>query len=158
VGNEKQSEEFDWPARYRSTLAVGSVRHNTELSSFSNAATQKTGNGYCLCPGGEWDDQDTNKQEWVGEGTDANSNPTHCVGTSPATAYASAVLALYRDYFLKELKNAGKSQSLSSAELMDEVYKRCDDKNISPSYDPKLHGRGRLVFNDASYAGAGSAC
>jgi hypothetical protein len=154
VGNAKQSDPFDWPARYGNTLAVGSIRRNTELSSFSNAATQKSGNEYCLCPGGEWDDQDTSKQEWVGEGKDANSNPTYCVGTSPATAYASAVLALYRDHFLNELKSAGRSQTLSSAEMMDEVYKRCDT-SVAPNYDQKLHGRGRLVFNDASYTGGG---
>ncbi|HRO60443.1 MAG TPA: S8 family serine peptidase, partial [Burkholderiaceae bacterium] len=55
VGNGRHSNEFDWPARYPQTLAVGSINSNKELSEFSNAGTVKPGlkPTYVLCPGGD---------------------------------------------------------------------------------------------------------
>ena len=96
VGNDSQAHEFEWPARYASTVAIGSVDHAPRLSSFSHAATQK--DEYCLCPGGEWDSSTGTATEWVGEGQSGGTT-TYCVGTSAATAYASALLALYRQHF-----------------------------------------------------------
>jgi len=147
VGNDSQAHEFEWPARYTSTVAIGSVDHALQLSSFSHAATQKS--EYCLCPGGEWNNLTAKATEWVGEGQ-SGGKPTHCVGTSAATAYASAILALYRQHFQNGLQQAGSSSALASVQLLDEAYNRCS-QNISPNYDALLHGKGRLVFDPTPY-------
>lgn len=143
--------EFEWPARYSTVLAIGAMDHSQVLSAFSNAGTQKY--EYGLCPGGQWDYAANAATEWVGEGRDG-LNVTYCVGTSAATAYASALLALYREHFLNGLRGAGGAGSvLSSAKLLDEVYKRC----VSfPGYSTTLHGAGRLVF-DTTPLSAGAA-
>ncbi|OUL76776.1 S8 family peptidase [Paraburkholderia hospita] len=154
VGNEGPDatgnhREFEWPARYTTVLAAGAIDHNLALSSFSNAGTQKY--EYCLCPGGQWDYAANAATEWVGEGSDG-VNPTYCVGTSAATAYASALVAIYREHFVNVLRSAGSaSPVLSSAKLLDEVYKRC----VSfPGYNAALHGAGRLVFDANPPAGS----
>jgi hypothetical protein len=67
-------------------VAVGSINHNTDRSSFSNYGT--TGHPhYIMMPGGE-ENQET-ATEWVGEAAHK------CYGTSVAAAFASGILALY---------------------------------------------------------------
>ncbi|MGT2477672.1 S8 family peptidase [Paraburkholderia terrae] len=156
VGNEGPDAngnhtEFEWPARYTTVLAAGAIDHNFALSSFSNAGTQKY--EYCLCPGGQWDYATNTATEWIGEGSDGG-NPTYCVGTSAATAYASGLVALYREHFVNVLRSGGGASAVpSSAKLLDEVYKRCVSL---PGYNAALHGAGRLVFDANPPAGASS--
>jgi hypothetical protein len=148
VGNDGLTTGFEWPARYDTTLAVGAVDKGFQRSSFSNTGTQK--GGYLLCPGGEWDNKTNQATEWVGQGTDANGNTTYCVGTSPAAAYASGVLALYRQHFVDGLVRAGDAAGLTSSALLDETYNRCK-QDVQPSYRSADDGLGRLVFDDKAY-------
>lgn len=140
VGNDGHANGFDWPARYAETLAVAALTSGKERSSFSNGGTSKS--AYVLCPGGDWDTVSGTAKEWVGEGVDGQ-NTTYCVGTSPATAYASGVLCLYREHFLTS------SKSLSASALLDKAMTRCVRNDISPVYDKGEHGEGRLVFDSS---------
>jgi subtilisin family serine protease len=135
VGNDGGSGGFEWPARYMNVLAIGGITAHKQRASFSNTGTTK-GN-YVMCPGGEWDAAKQTVTEWVGEGSH-NNNPTYCAGTSPATAYASAVMALYREQFA--------AQSLTANALMDEAFKRAQ-KDLQPTYTTSEHGAGRLVYS-----------
>ena len=121
TGNDGKTFEFDWPARYGTVLAVGSVNHAKEVSSFSNMATVKSQHTYCLCPGGEIDESTNTITEYVGEGTDGNAQ-TFCLGTSPATAYAAGVLALRRHY--SELNH----QPTDSAALLRLCRSACEEE------------------------------
>lgn len=94
AGNSGPSDPFDWPAVFDDIVAVGSVNHARARSSFSNAGTTKT--NYLLCPGGEASSGTVT--EYVGTGLTGGTQ-TRCAGTSPATAYASAMFALYIDSY-----------------------------------------------------------
>jgi Subtilase family len=146
VGNDDASiaaaTSFEWPAQYKSTLAVGAINTKKDKSSFSKTGTIK--NDYFMCPGGDFDTATSTINEWVGEGKD-NKTVTKCIGTSPAAAYASGVLALYRQKFLKDLN----ASSLGSRELLDGAFHRCVH-DIS-GYSTNDHGHGRLVYDTASY-------
>jgi hypothetical protein len=114
------STAFDWPAAFdrANLIAIGAVTSQKRRSSFSNTGSGKS--LYYLCPGGEIEDVNgiVNVKEWVGEGEVDENNQTqttYCVGTSPATAYATGFLALLRDY----RENGG--QSFDRKGLLDRI-------------------------------------
>jgi hypothetical protein len=113
AGNSGPSDPFDWPAVFDDIVAVGSVNHARARSSFSNARSPKA--SYLLCPGGEVSSGTVT--EYVGTGL-AGSNQTRCAGTSPATAYASAMFALYVDSFRQ------RGLRTDSGYIMDEAFRR----------------------------------
>jgi subtilisin family serine protease len=132
VGNDGATAPFDWPAAFADMIAVGAVTHNKFVSRFSNRGSTKTGN-YLLCPGGETD-ASGKVTEWVGTALDG-VQPTYCAGTSPATAYASALFALYR----QNMKQTGGNHD--SGAVIDEAIKRSlkDVKDpASGKVDPNL--------------------
>jgi Subtilase family len=86
TGNEGLASGFSMPARWRFSVAVGSITHARDRSTFSNYGTTLHSR-YIMMPGGE-ESQGT-ISEWVGEAAQK------CFGTSAAAAYASGVLALY---------------------------------------------------------------
>jgi subtilisin family serine protease len=146
AGNDDNAMEFDWPASFGSVIAVGAVTHAKSRSSFSTVGKSKILAGrnnsalplrYILCPGGEID-REGNPVEWVGEGLDGNAT-TYCAGTSPATAYASGVFALQRQY----IHLAG--GSISSNQVIDKALTNARQLDI-PNYNQAEHGYGRLVF------------
>lgn len=149
VGNDPKipGSGFDWPARYDCTLAVGSINEAKQASTFSKRGTRKA--DYVMCPGGDYDTQNGTINEWVGEG-DHNGTVTKCAGTSPAAAYGSGLLALYRQKFLHDLRAAGRPVKISSRELLDGAYahNRCVISDIQ-SYSSYDHGKGRLVYDDS---------
>lgn len=139
VGNEGGTGGFHWPARYASTLAVGSINHQKDRSSFSNKGTSK-GN-YLLCPGGDINDLTNTITEYVGI-SDDNGTDVKCVGTSPSTAYSSGILALYRQKFLNDLAASNSTTTtISSGRLLDSVLTRCPR-------DSSEAGVARLVYDD----------
>jgi len=137
VGNDGATTGFDWPAEYRAVLGVGAVRQDKNRSRFSNIGTQKPMHLYGLCPGGDTNSADV-ATEWVGEGNDGG-NTTHCVGTSPATAYASGVMALWRHY------RSNNSLAVSSDALLDAVHNR--SRHDVVGYNSSDHGMGRLIYD-----------
>jgi subtilisin family serine protease len=137
AGNDGATVGFDWPAHYKYVLAIGSVKHNKDRSRFSNIGTQKPIDLYGMCPGGDTDPNDV-ATEWVGEGSDGGI-PTYCVGTSPATAYASGVLALWRHHREKNKKQ------ISSGVLLGAVQNR--SKQDVGGYNSNDHGMGRLIYD-----------
>lgn len=136
TGNDGQAHTFDWPARFEHVLAVGSLTHARDVSSFSNNATPKPAHVRCLCPGGE-DAATGLSLEYVGEGNDGGAI-TYCMGTSPATAYAAAILALLRQRF------AGAGLPTDSVSLLHQAEKGAM-KDVT-GYSSANHGMGRLVY------------
>ena len=132
---------FEWPARFDNVLAIGALTDAKDRSSFSNAGTIKT--KYVMCPGGEWDDAANKATEWVGEGKNGITT-THCVGTSPATAYAVALLALYREHYISDLKAKGQVGELSAADLLDKAIN--NSVQDLTNYKSDDHGKGRFVY------------
>jgi hypothetical protein len=143
TGNDGNNAAFDWPARFPHVLAVGSLNLAKSPSRFSNMATTKSQLAYCMCPGGEVDSAG-NTTEYVGEGVDsnlpANANQTHCLGTSPATAYAAGVLALRRHYAERN------GLATDSATLLDTADRKAK-KDVLPKYSSADHGMGRLIYD-----------
>jgi hypothetical protein len=137
VGNDGVSTGFQWPARFNTVVAVGAIKHNKELSSFSNTGTSKPQDVYCMCPGGNTDSAN-NPTEWVGEGNDAGIT-THCVGTSPATAYASGILALWKHYRSVNGLATSKNRILDAAQTA--------AKRDVVGYKASEHGMGRLIYD-----------
>jgi hypothetical protein len=135
VGNDGISTGFEWPARYSTVVAVGSVTHGRDRSLFSNTGTVKSKVLYCMCPGGQTDSAGK-VTEHVGEGSDAGKT-TYCVGTSPATAYASAVLALLRHYRSKN------NLPVTSTAILDAADNSA--KADVANYSSTDHGMGRLI-------------
>mgnify|MGYP003295137532 CR=1 FL=1 len=78
VGNEGESEDLYYPAAYDGVLGVGSHNKNGEISDFS----QQNGTADILAPG---------EDIWLAS---RNGKTYGAKGTSYATAYVSAVLAL----------------------------------------------------------------
>jgi hypothetical protein len=137
VGNDGTPAGFEWPARYPSVVAVGSVTHGKDPSLFGNTGTTKPSDSYCMCPGGQTDSAGA-VVEYVGEGNDGG-NTTYCVGSSPATAYASAILALLRHYRSKN------GLSISSTKILDAAA-TCSKSDIV-NYNSTDHGMGRLIYD-----------
>jgi hypothetical protein len=86
TGNKGQSG-VDRPAAYDLAMAVGAINESTARSAFSNYSAPHA--RFIVMPGGDEDGQQQ-PTEWIGEGSQAK-----CLGTSPATAYAAGMLALY---------------------------------------------------------------
>lgn len=146
TGNDHPTMGMYYPAAYanESILAVGSIRKSKRRSAFSNFG--KAGGGeFAVAPGGDWDYQANVVAEYVGEGQDAQGNRTYCLGTSPATAYAAGLMALYRE---QVPRSPG-----SALEVVDKAISQCS-KDLLPTHAPNEHGSGRLVF--ASLAGSPS--
>jgi subtilisin family serine protease len=97
AGN-KALAHLAYPARVGECLAVASVNAKFELSSFSNyGATDHAGNPHLAVfvgPGGDEQNLHGAVTELVGTDTATGTRPYF--GTSYATAYATAAVALYR--------------------------------------------------------------
>ena len=137
AGNRGSSQGMDYPAGFPdTTLAVGALTSGYVRSSFSNYGTAK--DLYMMLPGGdETPDPNGNPKEWIGSATETNGNTTYCLGTSPATAYAAGLVALYW---------VDSQFRLTAKALIDTVLQRCDRPSI-PSYNNLEHGSGRLYFH-----------
>jgi subtilisin family serine protease len=137
VGNGKRTAGFDFPAGYDLTVAVGAVDSSYKRSSFSNYGTPKQ--LYFLSPGGN-DTLDFSgaPSEHVGSATDSHGT-NYCLGTSMATAYASALLALYWADSRFDLMDA--------TNFLGEMINQCETNNISPTYSYSEHGSGFLRFH-----------
>ncbi len=136
TGNDHPNIAIYYPAAYAngSILAVGSIKHKPkQRSQFSNFGKSGGGN-FVVTPGGDWDYQTKSRVEWVGEGQDSKGNPTYCMGTSPAAAYAAGGMALYRE------QKRGRAP-----DVVDEAIAKCKT-DLSPSHLRNEHGSGRLVF------------
>jgi glycosidase len=126
TGNNGCSTGFDAPAAWDFAVAVGSINHNVNRSSFSNYGTSGHSQ-YIMMPGGE-ENQGT-VTEWIGEAAHK------CYGTSVAAAYASGVFALYmanRPY-----------AKLSRTALLSQVLAKCQPCS---KQDPREHGLGYLPY------------
>ena len=132
TGNDASSS-INYPAAFPVTIAVGSVNSKFERSSFSNYGTSKQ--EYILLPGG--DEASGAPSEWVGEGQDAQGNTTYCLGTSPATAYASGLMALYM---------ANKFSGKDADEFSTAIVRQCDLSRV-PSHNSNEHGAGFLYYH-----------
>ena len=121
---------FREPAKYDSTLAVGAITSGYNLSPFSNRGTAK--NLYLLQPGG---DDTVTPIEAVG--TDS-SGTNYCLGTSPAAAYATGLLALYR--------GESKYNALSVDDFLDAMAARCNIGAI-PGHSLLNHGKGFFYYH-----------
>jgi hypothetical protein len=131
TGNEKSTSGYNYPATWDCTVAVGAVNYSMARSVFSNYETGGSHPAFFVMPGGD-EDASGNSTEWIGKGSDAE-----CLGTSPATAYASAMLALYYSQTSK-LRQSDRRKFLSS------VLGKCD-KSFS-FYDADQHGKGLLAY------------
>jgi Subtilase family len=137
VGNDYSPSNlatFRAPAHYDSTVAIGAITSGYTLSPFSNRGTYK--NLYFLLPGGD----DTilpsgTPSEAIGT---ASAGSTYCIGTSPAAAYATGLLALYRA--------ETRYQSLDTNDFLDAMASQCDTSCI-PGYSTTDHGKGCLYFH-----------
>jgi Subtilase family len=129
TGNDGHASGFTYPANWDFTVAVGSVDSNLARSSFSNYGNTNHP-AFIVMPGGE-EDPHKNPTEWIGKGAGGE-----CYGTSPATAYASGVLALY--FSDLHYKQTNRKQLLAA------VLANCEKK--FGSYDPKQHGQGFLPY------------
>ncbi|WP_428532700.1 S8/S53 family peptidase [Rhodopila sp.] len=137
---------FDWPACYEAVIAVGAVRHAPfpraySRSSFSKIAPLiKASRRYVMCPGGE---TQTGQAERVGAVTYLDStgiNTVPITGTSPATAFASAILACYDEYA------TAAGTKITGDALLSLAFNDCK-RDLWPSYQEREHGMGRLVFD-----------
>lgn len=126
----------DFPAGYAITVAVGALNSKFERTSFSNYG--KSYDRFVMLPGGDpTPDAQSNPTESVGEGIDSNGKSVPCLGTSPATAYASGLLALYWADPRYKTKTPN--------EFIDDMLALCDI-SLKPFYNSNEHGKGRLYF------------
>ena len=128
TGNDTQPE-FTCPAKWNFMVAVGAINASKARSRFSNYGDSGH-SAFFVMPGGDDDDQE-NPLEWVGKGDDGE-----CLGTSPATAYASGMLALY--YSDSDYRQSDRQQFLT------DVLAKCDD--TFSGYDKDQHGKGLLPY------------
>lgn len=126
TGNEGRGA-VNKPANYSLSVAVGSVNQSKERSLFSNYDASHS--RFIVMPGG---DEDSHQQptEWIGEGNTGKS-----LGTSPATAYATGMLALYLSD--KHYSSTDRDTFLTNAFANCET---CWNQNA------KEHGKGYLPY------------
>ena len=139
VGNQGRSNGFNIPAYYDLTLAVGATDSNYERSVFSNYGTppnEKQKDNYLLLPGGKTDSQDK-PVEYIGTATDDNNYTTYCIGTSPATAMATGLLALYMEKNYYDGRNP--------SQILDRALKNCNNQSIQ-NYTSDEHGKGMFFY------------
>jgi subtilisin family serine protease len=128
TGNGHTSD-FTYPANWDFTVAVGSVDSNLLRSSFSNYGNPGHP-AFIVMPGGE-EDPNQKPTEWIGKGSGGE-----CYGTSPATAYASGMFALY----FSDSRYPQKDRK----QLLAAVLANCEKK--FSAYDPNQHGQGFLPY------------
>jgi subtilisin family serine protease len=151
TGNSAQANQplpgFEWPAYYESVLAVGSINSSGDRSSFSNYGTTKANMRYVLCPGGETvgTAEDIGHFAYTDQTGTTQYSAIH--GTSPATAYASGVLACYDEYA------AGQQGPLTGDQLLTLALSNCQRLSNHQDLD---HGLGRLVFDPVTGTAAAS--
>lgn len=129
TGNDGSSSDFSCPAKWDSTLAVGAINSNRVRSRFSNHGASSHP-AFLVMPGGD-EDTSGNASEWAGKGDVAE-----CIGTSPAAAYASGILALYAsdpDY-----------QDPDRHTFLTDVLSQCDSSFTG--YQVAEHGKGFLPY------------
>lgn len=139
AGNQGKSDGLFLPARYDFTMAVGAIDSNYERAAYSNWGAPPNENqkdNYLMLPGGKFDDQEK-AAEFIGMATDSSGQTCHCVGTSPATALATGLLALYME------RNGYNNQGASW--VMDDARSNCNNANIG-NYSLEEHGQGLFFW------------
>jgi hypothetical protein len=129
TGNDGSSSDLSCPAKWDSTVAVGAINSNRLRSRFSTHGASSHP-AFLVMPGGDEDAQG-NVSEWAGKGDGAE-----CVGTSPAAAYASGILALYA--------SDPNYQTSNRPTFLTNVLGKCDDKFTG--YQVAEHGKGFLPY------------
>lgn len=139
TGNDGRDVGVDQPAAYdfKNQLAVGAINSKPERAQFSNYDLNQANARYLVMPGGD-DQKDAAGLpiEHVGYADDVSSIRHYCYGTSPATAYATALLALYWSIPSYSQKTPD--------ELLDELLKhKCETWT---GHDLVEHGAGYLKY------------
>lgn len=130
TGNDNSGRGFLYPAAYDSVLAVGSVDTGKSRSLFSNYGTLHA--SYVMTPGGQEDSSKT-ITEYVGEGPKG----LKFVGTSPAVAYASGMVAVVK---------SDKRFSYSNRKaFVDYILSKCSPKPTNVNQQ-KENGEGFFSF------------
>lgn len=138
TGNKSNSDGLYLPARYDFTLAVGAIDSKYQRAAYSNWGTppsQPQKDGYIMLPGGKYDDQD-NAAEYIGYATDG-PDTRYCIGTSPATALATGLLALY----MQQLNYSHQGARW----MVDKAINNCDHNNIN-NYTKEEYGQGLFFW------------
>jgi subtilisin family serine protease len=130
TGNDGSARGFLYPAGYECVLAVGSVDSTQTRSLFSNYGTVHS--SYIMAPGGQENNTGTTT-EYVGSGP---SN-TLFLGTSPAVAYATGMIALIR--------SDPRFTYTNRAAFLDKVFQYCSPKPTNIS-EQKEYGEGFISF------------
>ena len=131
AGNDGLSN-LDFPARYASVLAIGSINSKSELSAESNYGNQYnilgTPDNRFVSSGG---DDATNPPETVG--SFGLNDGSHWHGTSFAAAYATGVVANLI---------AGQDEDDTEYEAILNTLRKNADSETLTNYDPDKHGHG----------------
>lgn len=134
AGNDRQGS-LSFPARFSPLLALISINHVRELSTFTNrSATDHVGDPHpnvFVLPGGE-EPLGATPTEYVGISSDGDL----FFGTSFSTAYASGLIAA--------LWSQPRYSGMSRAELLDHLKQTADSQ--LPNYSASTHGNGMLRF------------
>lgn len=144
TGNQGRPNGFNIPARYDFTLAVGALDSSKARADYSNyGASPNTAqkSAYVMAPGGKRDAQD-NPVEYIGTATSTDDQgllvTTYCIGTSPATAMASGLLAL-----CMQNESYGK---LGAKWMLDKIQTHyCSNAGITNHTDAE-HGKGLFLW------------
>ncbi len=143
TGNDGLLDTLHLPARYDFTIAVGAVDQQYNLTSYSNRGVQQgetQKDNYVLAPGGVFDQQQPPQAiEYIGTATNAAGNTSHCIGTSPATALATGLLAKYME------KHDYPNSSIKASYIINEALSNCDNTKIS-NYTVESHGKGLFIY------------
>lgn len=129
-------DHLSYPARLGQAMAIVSVNSKRDLSSFSNHGTSdhegKEHPAVFAAPGGDEQDQSGAVTEPVG--TDAGTGIKKYFGTSYATAYATAAVALHRGIH----PDHDRAQTIATlTENADKAF---------PGYDVRRHGKGVITL------------
>jgi subtilisin family serine protease len=136
AGND-DADQLAFPARFASSVAVGSVNAAGDRSGFSNY--KRTAHPrHFVCPGGHGTAKDLGQSEWVAESTDGT---IHWAGTSFAAAYASALLAC-------RLSDDWLGLSTDAQRLIGEMDSDAD--RSASSYKADSHGSGLMRLPPAT--------
>lgn len=130
-GNESSTSGLSYPAGWDFILAVGAINAAKKRSRFSNYEQHGSHSKFFVMPGGDEDSSGT-PTEWIGEGASAK-----CLGTSPATAYASAMLALY-------YSSGSPLRNNDRKKFLERVMSKCDSSFSGHNTDE--YGKGFLQY------------
>jgi hypothetical protein len=89
-----------------------------------------------MLPGGNYDDQN-NAAEYIGSATDG-ADTRYCIGTSPATALATGLLALY-------MQKLGYGPQ-GAKWMVDKAINNCDHHKFGSTYTKTEHGHGLFFW------------